>query len=214
MNDPIRSVINSKGHYLVTGITQGGKTYFSKEFMYQWPGPVVFINTQSQENKLEMQVDPYYETPRQILKALKEGGKIEVLPGNTDKETMQIIDALVDVVFLQEWTKKPLLFVTDEAQDFAREGKDSQLHKVARRGLGLGITGLFICQAPADVSKVIVKQCRKQVIFILDQYEKEGYFKRYNLPGEEIVQKLRQGGEYSFVIYDKLTGELTGPYKL
>lgn len=198
------------GHIADFGITGGGKTYLAKGYAERWQGPVLFINTMREKM-------PFLEANKGhsrmvILRTLAAGRKVSYVPDlMDDKGALSEVSILVNSVMSYNWPGPGLLLVADESHEFAPLGKPERLVKIAKLGRHYNIKGFFITQAPADLSKGIVKMCDSKIIFRCDEWD-AAYYRRYRLPQEEIERRLKEGGEYSFVVLSR--GELTGPWKV
>lgn len=209
---PVKKFINRLGHLFIAGMTRSGKTYFALQIMAAWPGPVLFFNPQGEKVGAMIHADGKVSTSV-IVKALRQGKKISYVPDiENQKVAMAELALLVGSVVGSMWPGRGLLFVVDECQDFAPQGKtDSPVYMIARRGLRWGITGCFIAQSPADVAKVVCRQAENHYIFHVDDYDR-AYYSRYHIPGEDIEQRIAAGGPYSFCLWSQ--GVVEGPLKV
>jgi DNA helicase HerA-like ATPase len=187
------------GHTAIFGITRSGKTVFALKLMASWPGPAIFINTQHEETNFITATRRSDVTA--LARNLLAGNKIDYIPSENDNFAIVELELLMGIFRRVGESGKKLLLLVDEAHVYAPQSKGfSPLYRVARRGLRFNIHGVFISQRPADVSKVVVTQCSRHVIFSTNF---EGpYFKNYGIPYEEVQKKLTTAGNYHYVVWE------------
>lgn len=194
-------------HILVTGVTQSGKTTWAKKYIKGWHGPALFVNTQG-ENVPGLKADKK-DSLQAVKNALQQSQLINYLPSEVDKQAIKEIEVLLLEIKDVATAKKPLLVVVDESYVYAPQGAGySPIYRIARRGLGHNVHGLFITQRPQDLSKIVVSQCNYHIIF--DSNFSGPYFRQYGLPGDDIAARL-QGKKYNYVIWDGKS--IHGPFK-
>ena len=194
-----------EGHEVVVGRTQSGKTHYAiKARAESWRGPVLFFNPQGFPVSGRAWVScSGHSIVAQLIQVLKQGLKLAYVPSDIDAVAEQELSVLVDAVFSASFPAPGLLFVADEAQDFA-----APLRRIARRGLARGVTGCFISQRPAEMHNTLLTQAVRHVIF--DSSWESQYFKRYGLDADKIEQTLRQAQRYSYIVV--AGGCISGPY--
>jgi hypothetical protein len=205
-------LITEGGHKFFAGTTGSGKTYAALRYMSLWPvkSPVLYFNPQQEDAPGMIRADGS-NTMDAILYALGKGQSVNFVPDARQQVAEKQLSVLVDGVMMRQW-KKTLLFCADEAQDFARQGKDSPLFAIARRGRKWGIEGMFLAQSPADVSKVLVRQARTHLIFYVDAYDLD-YFRNYHIPADEVGRLLDSAGGFDRHPYVVWSGRsLSGPF--
>ena len=193
------------GHEVVVGRTQSGKTHYAINARAEdWGGPVLFFNPQGFPVSGRKWVScSGHSIVAQLIQVLKQGLKLAYVPSDIDAVAEQELSVLVDAVFSASFPAPGLLFVADEAQDFA-----APLRRIARRGLARGVTGAFISQRPAEMHNTLLTQAVRHVIF--DSSWESQYFKRYGLDADKIEQTLRQAQRYSYIVV--AGGCISGPY--
>jgi hypothetical protein len=210
MTNPPTGILDA-GHTACVGLTRSGKTTWALERAGEWPGPVIFINTQ--EENVPTAGDWVFvrgeNTVGEITSALLSGFHLNFLPAEDTKQARGQVRVLVDLLFGRVWRPK-LLLIADEAYVYApRSALYTPLHRVARRGLRWGIHGLWISLRPADVSFDLLTQCQRHVIFNTSNYE-GSYFRSHGLPGEAIQAAVSAAPPYSYVVWD--LREMSGPF--
>lgn len=198
------------GHRLVVGTTGSGKTVYARHRALEHRGPVIVLDPQDDADAWPYPRADYRNTWSQIWRAARAGGVVYV-PSANDYIARLEADMLLQRLFDYYKDDAPVLVVADEAHAFAPEGgRPSLLWQIARRGRTWGIWLLAVSQSPADLTKKVVKQCARHVVFALTDFETP-YFERYHLPIETIRARLAQGGQYSYVEWDGQ--DLRGPFR-
>lgn len=210
MPRPIQEKEVFKGHHsFVCGMTQNGKTHFTRKKLQQTKQPVLFFNPQRETMKGFIKADKRH-TPKQIITALKQGRKINYETSLSDEETALELYYLTERLFQAGLQKKdPIIFGIDEVhiQTSYKQGKQA-LIKIANRGLSFGINAVYISQRPANVPYTILTQSDVHFIFKTG-FEKE-YFTRKGIDYNK-VKDMIETEKYSYVVYNGI--DITGPYK-
>ena len=200
------NLLTLAGHEVVIGRTQSGKTHYTIHGRAKhWPGPVLFFNPQGfPAGDSWIDADGYSDLSL-IKRALMLKKHIAYIPSDNDAIAVQELNQLVDLSFSGSWPSAGLLFIADEAQDFA-----GPLRRIARRGLARGVTGVFISQRPAEMHNTLLTQAIRHVIFA-SAWESQ-YFKRYGLDADFIQQTLATAKPYSYAVLEQ--GKISGPFSI
>lgn len=204
-------MIRFSGHVAAIGSTGSGKSYSVRRLLKLQNKGVLYFNTQHEEMKgiKGVTVADGRNTFTQIKGALDQGRFVNFLPAVDRSIRGEQLAYIID----QAYKNKPKEFflAVDEVHLY-NEHKTAlnKLIEVYTTGRKWGIWGVSLSVRPAIVDKTILTQCSDTLIFRTDEFEMP-YFKRYNLPYEEIMSRIRESGEYSFMI--KGREGLTGPYK-
>lgn len=192
-----------KGHTVVVGLTQSGKTYTVKESLLKVHQGVLFFNTQQEGLQGYIKADKKTSFA-QILKLLKLGHKINYLPDSRLKVQFYEIEFLINQLFENgNFNKdKSIFIVIDEAHLFTGKSLDA-ITRIATSGIRWGLNGIFISQRPANLSNTLMSQSTHMLIFMCNMESQ--YFKNYSIPIEEILENIKNKGKYSFCEYDFLT---------
>lgn len=198
------ALIDFGGHCTVIGKTGSGKTYATRKSLQKAKGGVLFFNTMLTEMPGFIEAMKF-NTWAQINSILQRGGKVSYMPAlDRDMRNMElsyIIKKLYN-------NKENVMLAVDEVHLYDKAATNSMI-EVATTGRHFGIKGIWISQRPANVDNTLMTQSEQFVIFKLNM--EQGYFDRYKMPGEEIMQKVSAGGQYAYVVYD--WDSLKGPYK-
>ena len=197
----------SDHHAAIFGASGSGKTTLANILLRAWKGPALAIDTQ-QEDLFGASV-PLGATVEEILQALRAGHKLCLVPPANDAQARLVLDAIVPRLIGAKTWKPRLLLMVDEAHVYAGNNVGSVLQLIARRGRRWGVSGLWISQRPADVSKTLVTQASKIAIF--QTMWETSYFRAYGLDVDNIKARLEAGGPYSYVVWHG--SRLDGPYK-
>jgi DNA helicase HerA-like ATPase len=200
------------GHTSVLARTREGKTYATIKSLEAQKEPVLFFNTQLEAySKRFLTADQSYGLD-QITEALHEGFKINFMPSDKPDRAAAEFDLIVDELYT--WKRHypgmpPIYFVIDEVHLLQRN-KDArnQLIRLASTGLKWGIRCIFISQRPAMVDNTLLTQSTFYVLFATGL--ESGWFKRYNMPYDDIQSKLQK--KYQYVTFDMR--EVRGAYKV
>lgn len=194
-----------QGHEFVCGLPGSGKTHHAVHVARQHRGPLLVIDPQD---------DPQLPWPRadsgntwgQVWQAAAHGG-VRYVPSMDDARANRELQLMASRLLLphdREW-----LIVIDEAHIYAPEGRPAgPLHQLARRGRRFNGRLLLISQRPADLSKGLVLLAARHTIFTTFE---GAYLSRYGIPGDELRQRLVNGGDYSYCTWDMAT--LQGPFR-
>lgn len=195
-------------HGAIVGSTGSGKTFFANKAHMHTPAASLFINTQA-DKVIEGERCDRHTPLKRIERLIIDKRKINYIPSSTQEVSMKELQAIFTL--LRRLNRKVYLWV-DEAHLYVPEGSvDTPLHQIARRGRHWGIHQVLISQRPADISKAVLTQASKHVVFKLNQFERM-YFSKYGMDYEEIMGKIERGGEHSFVIVEN--GEVSRAYRL
>ena len=197
-------------HVFCCGRTRSGKTTWARAYAARWPGPVLFVNTQEERMPRGWTSAGPEHSIRVLVRALRAGDRVDYVPSAEDVTARAELGCLVDLLFRRAPWSPPVLLAVDETHVYAPQSPTpSPLHRIARRGLRWGIVGLWISQRPANVSKDLVTQCARHIIFQTSW--EGGYFSDHGIPAEEVSRLLSAGGDYSYVVWDG--AQLTGPFR-
>lgn len=196
-------------HSCVIGITGSGKTFGTVQSLKNVKEPVLFFNTKHDEqipkNFLIMTKDNSYI---QLKRALVRERKINYLPSRDEREREK---ELVNIIrFLFSWFGTPVYFVVDEVHLYGRRNAYYKLMEVATTGRSYGIRAIWMSQRPANIDNNLMSQSEKFIVFKCSLENQ--YLKRYGFPVEEMEQKFKEGGKYSYLEFDLVN--LVGPYKV
>lgn len=191
---------------IIIGDTQSGKTELGNVLFQDTGGFYIDI-----EDKGQVDADITLSAknkPATIKKALTEKRRIYYIPTSKKKMRNREISALWHIL---KSVNLNIYVYVDEAQHFGTS-RYNAFDEYAIRGLKHGIHLVSMTQRPANISKTIASQAKTMVCFDISGYEKK-YFKDYQLPYDEIVNKLKDKPEYYFVQYVRKVG-VSSPYKL
>jgi DNA helicase HerA-like ATPase len=195
------------GHLVILGLTGSGKSYLMHRLIEQWEGATFTVDPQ--DEGLPGDLVTRRNTLGDIVRELKAGGRLVYAPRTSIPAARKVMDALVPVFLNWEKWEPPLLVTIDEAQIFAPEGRYSMLEDVALRGRKWQVRLALVTQRPAELSKGVITQCAKQVIF--ETAWEAPYFTQRGIPMDQAQALLQQGGQYSYVVHQN--GRLAGPYR-
>lgn len=190
-------------HIFISGQTQSGKTYFAIKLIADYNGGAIFINSQKVDVRGDFITMDKDSSELEIIKALREGKKINYLVSENLTIARREVDALINLITSAGFSKR-VIFAIDEIVDYAplnASEDDTKSLYLARRGLGRGVQAVFIAQTPADASKTITKQCQIHIFFLYNFYD-EKYFERFKIETGDIKLALQNNPLYSFVILD------------
>lgn len=136
-------------------------------------------------------------------------GPVNYVPHDETPVARAELDVLVADAMRREW-RPPLVLCVDEADVFAPEGgRPGPLERLAKRGRKQGVFLYAITQHPADLSKQVVRNVRRHVVFRLDY--SAAYYRHHRLPAEEIEGALALSpSPHAYVVYED--GEVRGPF--
>lgn len=201
-------------HELITGVSGSGKTTYSvkraQEVSLDTGRLVTFIDTKG-DTKTPWPIADRHHSLRDMRNS-----SFTFRP-NIDG-TYRLIEVEALVRYALQGGLGARVLVVDEAQEYAPHGRArGPLQDVATQGRSKGLTGLFICQAPQDISKTIVRQCDRVALFRQDEFFSHEYWRgkageRY----EEVERKMsaarQQGKGWPYVVIQG--GEVTGPFQV
>lgn len=197
-------------HTIVVGKTQSGKTYGTMKSLSGVNKGVLFFNVQHVTDNMQgfTRADNS-NTWEQIEKLLKAKRKINYVPSTELDEAQTEIQYIIKKLY--DGSFKDIFLVVDECHLLSMDATTKkQLIRVATTGLRFGIYAIFISQRLALVDNTLMTQSNK-IVFYKSNLE-GNYLKNYNIPDEAINDRLRKGGQYSYVTYD--FDELKGAYKV
>jgi len=194
-------------HISVLGMTRSGKTVWTQKQLQSRKEAVLFFNPQQEKlSRLYTRANKKSDLEA-VFSILQDGGKINYIPDLDDEMAAKELHILITQAFQLgqdgSFTSCPLYIVVDEAHFYARQGKrNSDMIKLATRGLRFGIRGVFITQRPALMDKTLYSQSRFHVIF---KSGSEGdWYKKYGIDHDQLVKRLDIGGKYSYMIWDSM----------
>lgn len=191
---------NENGHVTVIGKTQEGKTYTVNHILKNQKRGVLFFNTQLEELKGYIKIDK--RTPFIIIKKLLiKGQKLNYEPSSRLSIQSQEISFLINQIFENGNFNKAnfIYFVVDEVHLFKKDALES-ICRIATGGIRYGVHGIFLSQRPANIDNTLMSQSYEMMIFKCNM--ESNYFKRYEIPIENILLEIEKNGKYSFCSYD------------
>lgn len=198
--------VDMSKHTAIIGETQSGKTLLGNHLFNRTGG--LFIDIEDLGDIKADRVLSRRNSPEIFRNAIKKFNKVKYVPSPktevSSKELMWIWNTL------RTMNKNIYLYV-DEIQNWGGAMKNT-CDIFAIRGLKYGIHLVSISQRPAYVSKTIATQTKTFIFFDIGDFEKM-YFLKYNIPYDEIRNKLVKKGLYYFVVYERGIG-VSEPYKL
>lgn len=203
-------------HTDIVGTTGSGKSSLAKHLYREAPGYGIYVNTGAESDVPGHTVD-ISRGDTWDISLLNDHSRLNVIPEGepeADAELMARIQA--DLFALGEnidHERGRFYVFVDEAHEYAplsAEG-DNPVVRMAKRGRRHNVRLFPISQAPADLSKAVVREANYHVIFAIGTYS-ENYFKNYGMPADEIQEAVGKPSEHKFVIYDDF--EVYGPFRL
>lgn len=220
-------------HESVCGVSRSGKSHYAAERGREHPGPFMVIDPQ------DSQCWPWprasgADDHRDVFRQAERGGVVFV-PSDVDRVARGQVAFLIGELFAKAqaagpngFGRKPWLLLCDEAHVYAPQGgPDAGYGRIARRGLRWGIAGCFATQRPQDVSKAVLGNCTRHVVF-WSEFQ-TAYWKRYGIPGDQVLLLLEEGrkrfesrarpgvlgpfdghGPWPYVVWEG--GRLSGPF--
>jgi archaellum biogenesis ATPase FlaH len=191
---------NEMGHTIVLGQTQTGKTYATEHILKTQKQGVIFFNTQLETLRGYIQINKF--TSFKIIKnLLNKGQKLNYTPVPKLQIQEQEIKFLVNQLFeFGNFSKEKNIFIAiDEVHLFTKTSQQA-IERIATSGLKFGLNGIFLSQRPANMSNTLMSQSIEMLIFKCSMESQ--YFKNYNIPIENILEKIEKNGKYSFCTYD------------
>lgn len=189
-------------HATILGLTQHGKTYGTVKTLDSMKEPILFFNTN--HTPLTGTKSKWYDASsghdiNQIIYALKEGYKINVLPSDEPEKMEKQLQGITNAIY-QEGRNFSFRFVIDEVHLFKNEGKKA-LIRLATTGLGRGYKCIFISQRPAMIDNTLLTQSTKHIVFAIGLND-ASYLKTNGFPSDDIMRLTGQE-KYIFVEFDQ-----------
>jgi hypothetical protein len=162
----------------------------------------LFYNTQLEDDLPGYrEINPDGVTWGQVVKLLKRGEKLNLLPPTYPEKKEKLLAGIVQRLFDSGFTKiNPMYLAVDEVHLYDEKTVLPELIRVATGGMKFGIRGVWISQRPALIPNTLMTQSVRMLMFPCNMETQ--YFKRYGIPYDEIEQELIKNGEFSYVSYD------------
>lgn len=194
-------------HEFIGGLTRSGKTFHALTQGLKSGQGVIWINPQGGNFKGYVRADKKIDLG-QLKQALSQGLKINYIPSSDFKTATGEVDIIKRICFqLPNW----VTVIADEADTIGRQGLSSSPYfEIAQRGLFHKVKGVFICQSPSEVDKIILKNCLIEKIFMFNDYGAK-YYKSYGHDTEKLKEMLLKKGQYSYIYLEN--GEIKGVRK-
>jgi hypothetical protein len=168
----------------------------------QVPKGVIFYNTNYEDMPDYVKIHKDNITFDMMLRLLHKGRKLNYMPGtyqeDKDKELRLIIKKLFEYGGFRE--KDSIILAVDEVHLYKAREVISELIRVATGGIRFGINGMWISQRPALIDNTLMSQSQGMIVFPCNMEEQ--YFRRYNIPYEQIENELDKKGKFSYAYYD------------
>lgn len=203
-------------HTDIVGTTGSGKSSLAKHLYRNAPGFAIYVNTGAESDVTGHTVDLARGDTFDIS-LLSEHSRLNVIPVGEPEADMELMAEIQAGLFrLGEnipHEKGRFYVFVDEAHEYAplSAAGDNPVVRMAKRGRRHNIRLFPISQAPADLSKAVVREANYHIIFAIGTYS-ENYFKNYGMPADEIQEKVGKPDEHKFIIYDDF--DVFGPYRL
>jgi len=206
------------GNTTTVGTTESGKTYTILSLAVKDRKGALFFNTKNDRRNKQLirqytKVDASY-SPADIIKAMREGEKLNYLPSDSPKSTRKEVTILIDEIFkqLRHQTLHDQILILDELPALARSDKDAieQIERTAMQGAGMGLRTVYIAQRFANMPNVCFTQSETKIVFRMDG--EKNYFARYGWDYESIQSQLKSAGKHHFVIMS--AGAISPPHKI
>jgi hypothetical protein len=204
-----------KGHTVVVGATQQGKSHGTMKSLLKKKEGVFFFNVKHDEGlKRGFTKATGKNNIQDIVNMLQAGKKINFVP-SVHQETM-----VIQLVYLikqlhervMEKRMKPFYFVADEMVILSKYKQAvNALDTIAVTGESLGMWGVWIGQRLAQIDNTLISQSNNGIVMFNMNFE-NNYLKRYGIDGDHLKQLVTDGGQYSYCHYNWT--ELKGAYKV
>lgn len=205
----------SNRHTCIVGTSQMGKTFATHRSAERVKQGVLFFNAQQIEVSKKWVKATGADDADMIVQALRKGHKVNFYPNRLNR--WKQLKALVDVLYkATESSLLDIYIIADECHLMAMSGeKDGKIalnavKEIATTGLRWGMKGIFISQRMALIDNTLMTQSG-QYVFFKTSMENQ-YMDGYKFPFDEIEEKIKQGGEFAYVIYD--FNEVKGAFKV
>lgn len=198
--------IDLSKHASIYGETQSGKTLLAN-YLFERTGGL-FVDIEDKGDIIAERTLTRRNTKKHFIEVVKRYNKIRYIPSPEDEK------AVKEAKWLWKTLSKlnlDLYVYVDETQHYGTARKNA-FDVFATRGLKHGLHLVSIAQRPAMISKNIATQSMTSIFFDISTFEKT-YFDRYQLPYDEIKDKLEKQPLYYFVVYKRGIG-VSDPYKL
>lgn len=201
-----------KAHqHVVLGTTGTGKTYGATHSLEKSKRGVFFFNTVGASSVPSTFTYADGSSDLDLIdKALRKGKKINFVPNfNRDQRDKQM--AAVINYFLDGSKRDYMIFAVDEVHLYRKDAKEA-LISFATTARNMGMKGVFLSQRPANMENQILEMCGQWVIYLTPM--SSTWFSNYGMNGEQIVSRLEKSPDYTYLIYDVKTRQLTGGYRV
>lgn len=186
----------------VCGITQSGKSYFSKMAMLQMKAPVIYLNIQG-ETVPRGFVTVYTGDINtvQLVEMLRDGLKINLVFSDVrrgyDYVAGHILNSLMDAGFSDE----NAIYVALEECHLLR-GYSLEIAKyVATAGLKKGVRLICITQRPANCDKTLYTQALEHYIFYIPEGD-AAYMRGKGIDYDKCRAEWDRLGKYSYCYWN------------
>lgn len=174
--------IHNEKHAFLTGNTGAGKTTLARQVSATTKRDLVVVLN-------PIHTTPYFadcrvSSPNKVLTRIKNGKrKVEYLVGTEEKEEFSAVYSRVKAVAKN--TELSVCLIVDEADRFASVHgsiKNEPLVKAIKTARNYGIKIVSISQGLSHINRIIVEQSPFIVWLGCYNPEMEQYYKRYNIP--------------------------------
>lgn len=203
-------------HTDIVGTTGSGKSALARHLYRNCPGIGIYINTGAEQEVTGHTIE-IADGDEFDVQIISDHQRINVIPTGDPEIDLAVLADIQQQLFEIGQAinnEEPRFFVfVDEVHEYAGLNADGQnpILRMAKRGRRHNIRLFPISQAPADISKAVVRECNYHVIFAIGTYS-ENYFKRYGMPADKITEAVGHKSEHNFVVYDDF--EIYGPFRL
>lgn len=196
------------GHIYVCGQTQSGKTHYAvreaERLSRAMNRPVLFIDTKRDTAAPW----PLADRGHALADMLAVGATYRPTPDQ--RARVAEVDAICRALIA---ARAPCILVVDEAHLYAPNGRDrGGVQEVATVGLGLGIVLIAVNQVPAHISKAIVNQVGRIVLFHQHPVWGAPYWRRL-APDmwADVERRMRGAVRHSYCVVEGTS--VTGPHR-